>query len=169
MILKNLRHLKRDFLKGLNDGQAKSLANALVETLGLHGGIFEKLPGQEDSASPKQLTALRNYFGNIHNVYNDADGFIYIAGQGMQPYSEDGGKYPTKDELQKVADKALEQYLTIATPGSVEDLKSAMMSKGKLTEEDKQKLADALKEQAKDMSPQKLENSKAYLEQLILI
>ncbi len=152
----------------LSDEQAQSLANAYAETVSLHGQIFGKKPGQANSASSSQLTALkkefgttaaaaRNYYGNIHNVYDDADGFIYIAGQGMQPYSENGDKYPTKDQLQEIADKALEGFLMISSTGGAKDLLRAKQAKGKeLTSEDKAQVAALLKEEIKNMNPQQV-------------
>lgn len=87
-------------------------------------------------------------YANFDQVYADADGFIYVAGRGLMPWSQDGQKYPTQEQLQKEADEALKTYLSTAVPVSAENLLSQIQATGKEpSPEEQAKIADLLKQE----------------------
>lgn len=163
---------------GITDEQAEALAEAGINIFSASRDVITK------DGNPKEFKKINDYFRansdkynqtqeflqetfpsyknqilsgyDLIKVYDDADGFVYVAGQGMVPFSKDGVKYPTESEVKEIADKALEGYLMVATSGGVDEMKNALEAKGELTEDDKQKLADLLKQQAKDMTPQEI-------------
>ena len=82
----------------------------------------------------------------------------------MEPYSNDGVKYPKQEAVQELADKELTQYLLVSQTTSADNLLKARQATGKpLTEEQQQEVADLLKEQAKNMTPEEVEKIKGQL------
>jgi hypothetical protein len=83
----------------------------------------------------------------------------------MEPYSNDnGGKYPHKDAVQKLANDELTQYLLVSQTISADNVLKAMQATGEpLTAEQQQKVADLLKEEAKNMKPEEVAKIKLQL------
>lgn len=94
----------------------------------------------------------------------DADGFIYVAGQGLVAYSDAGDVYPTQGEVQKQADEALTQYLQASAVPSAESTLNAMKATGKpLTDEQERQVAEMLKTEAANMKPAELKALKSQI------
>jgi hypothetical protein len=116
------------------------------------------------SQANKTLKSVQTQYSGYYEQYKDADGFIYVAGRGMEPYSNDGVKYPKQEEVQELADKELTQYLLVSQVISADNVLKAMQATGKpLTEEQQQKVADLLKEEAKNMKPEEVAKIKGQL------
>jgi hypothetical protein len=117
------------------------------------------------SQANKALKSVSEYSYYQYHEAQGADGFIYVAGRGMEPYSNDnGGKYPQKDAVQELADKELTQYLLVSQTMSADSVLKAMQATGKpLTPEQQQKVADLLKEEASNMKPEELAKIKGQL------
>jgi hypothetical protein len=148
-------------------------ADALVQTLFANtkidlAGLREKAASDDpqiSSQANKTLKSIQTQYSGYYEQHKEADGFIYVAGRGMEPYSNDnGGKYPQKDAVQKLADEELTQYILISQTTSADNVLKAMQAPGKpLTEEQQQKVADLLKEEAKNMTPEEVAKIKGQL------
>ncbi len=87
-------------------------------------------------------------YATFDQVYADADGFMYVAGRGLMPWSKDGKKYPTEEQLQAEANQALKEYLSTAVPVSAENLLSQIKATGQEpTAEEQEKIAELLKQE----------------------
>jgi hypothetical protein len=109
---------------------------------------------------------IKKQYGAFHQVYKDAAGFIYIAGRGLEPYSEDGAKYPTQEALQKEADEALKQYLAVSSPISAANKLSQIGATGKEpTPEEQVEIAELLKQEVESglLKPDEIKNIKSKL------
>lgn len=116
------------------------------------------------SQANKTLKSVSEYSYYQYHEAQGADGFIYVANRGMVPYSNDGVKYPKQEEVQELADKELTQYLLVSQIPSADNLLKAMQATGKsLTPEQQQKVADLLKEEAKNMKPEEVAKIKGQL------
>lgn len=116
------------------------------------------------SQANKTLKSIQTQYSGYYEQYKDADGFIYVAGRGMEPYSNDGVKYPKQEEVQELADKELTQYLLVSQTMSADNVLKAMQATGKpLTEEQQQKVAELLKEEARNMKPEEVAKIKGQL------
>jgi len=94
----------------------------------------------------------------------DADGFIYVAGQGLVAYSDAGDVHPKKEEVEKLADEALIQYLQASAVPSAESTLNAMKATGKpLTDEQERHFAEMLKTEAANMKPAELKALKSQI------
>ena len=162
--------------------QEPTNAEALTELLLSHKNIDaaklrENLNSDDPEVSQKateQYQALSNLYGPIRNqseafqqVYKDADGFIYIAGRGLQPYSSSSdGKYPTQEAVQKEADEALKQYLSVSSPISAQNKLSQIGATGKeATPEEQVEIAELLKQEVESgsLSKEEIKNIKSKL------
>ncbi|MFM7458435.1 MAG: hypothetical protein ACKO3R_07240 [bacterium] len=77
-------------------------------------GLRKKAASADLKVSSQANKALKSFSEHSYYRYHEsqgADGFIYVAGRGMQPYSNDGVKYPKQEEVQELADKQLTGYL----------------------------------------------------------
>jgi|LakMenE18May11ns_1017448.scaffolds.fasta_scaffold9959301_20 hypothetical protein len=163
--------------------QEPTKAEQLIELIRSHKNINavelrENLNSNDSEVSQKateQYKVLSNLYGPIRNqseafqqVYKDADGFIYIAGRGLEPYSSSSdGKYPTKDALEKQADEALKQYLSVSSPISADSKLAHINATGKEpTPEEQVEIAGLLKqeiEQTGSLSDDEIRNIKNQL------
>lgn len=103
---------------------------------------------------------------NFDLVYADADGFMYVAGRGLMPWSKDGKKYPTEEQLQAEARQALKEYLSTAVPVSAENLLSQIKATGQEpTPEEQVKIAELLKQEVESgsLSKEEIKNIKSKL------
>jgi hypothetical protein len=149
-----------------SSSRQKSTKNAeqLIELIRSHKNIktaelSENLNSNNPEVSQKaaeQYQVLSDLYGPIRNqseafqqVYKDADGFIYIAGRGLQPYSSSSdGKYPTQEAVQKEADDALKQYLSLSSPISADSKLAHINATGKEpTPEEQVEIAGLLKQE----------------------
>jgi hypothetical protein len=151
------------------------LSHKTVSNVDLNENLHSDDPEISQNAT-EQYQALRHLFNhpsNIRNqyaafdqVYKDADGFIYIAGRGLEPYSNDGGKYPTQEALQKDADEALKQYLSVSSPISAQNKLSQIGATGKEpTPEEQVEIAELLKQEVESgsLSKDEIKNIKSKL------
>lgn len=162
--------------------QEPTNAEQLIELLRSHKTIDkQQLAANLNSDDPEvsqkateQYQALSNLYGPIRNqseafqqVYKDADGFIYIAGRGLQPYSSSSdGKYPTQEAVQKEADEALKQYLSVSSPISAQNKLSQIGATGKeATPEEQVEIAELLKQEVESgsLSKEEIKNIKSKL------
>ena len=138
-----------DLNERLNSDDTEIKAEAQEEYKSLqelfsHNGESKDISLKYNSNTPN----TRLQYANFEQVYADADGFIYIAGRGLMPWSKDGLKYPTEEDLQKEADQALKEYLSTAVPVSAENLLSQIKATGKEpTAEEQEKIAELLKQE----------------------
>ncbi|MFM7459009.1 MAG: hypothetical protein ACKO3R_10200 [bacterium] len=105
-------------------------------------------------------------YANFDQVYADADGFMYVAGRGLMPWSKDGQKYPTEEQLQAEAKQALKEYLSTAVPVSAENLLSQIKATGQEpTPEEQVKIAELLKQEVDSgsLSKEQIKNIKSKL------
>jgi hypothetical protein len=138
-------------------------ANTKIDLAGLRQEAASADP-EISSQANKTLKSVQTQYSGYYEQYKDADGFIYVAGRGMEPYSNDGVKYPKQEEVQELADKELTQYLLVSQVISADNVLKAMQATGKpLTEEQQQKVADLLKEEAKNMKPEEVAKIKGQL------
>jgi hypothetical protein len=164
--------------------QEPTKAEALAELLLSHktvsnADLSANLNSDDPEVSQKateQYQVLKHLYNNPSNVkkqyaafdqvYKDADGFIYIAGRGLEPYSNDGGKYPTQEALQKDADEALKQYLSVSSPITAESKLSHINATGKEpTPEEQVEIAELLKQEIEQgsLSKEEIKNIKSKL------
>jgi hypothetical protein len=138
-------------------------ANTKIDLAGLRQEAASADP-EISSQANKTLKSVQTQYSGYYEQYKDADGFIYVAGRGMEPYSNDGVKYPKQEEVQELADKELTQYLLVSQVISADNVLKAMQATGKsLTQEQQQKVADLLKEEAKNMKPEEVAKIKGQL------
>jgi hypothetical protein len=138
-------------------------SNTKIDLAGLRKEAASDNP-EISSQANKTLQSVQTQYSGYYEQYKDADGFIYVAGRGMEPYSNDGVKYPKQEEVQELADKELTQYLLVSQTMSADNVLKAMQATGKpLTEEQQQKVADLLKEEAKNMKPEEVAKIKGQL------
>jgi uncharacterized tellurite resistance protein B-like protein len=138
-------------------------ANTKIDLAGLRQEAASADP-EISSQANKNLKSVQTQYSGYYEQYKDADGFIYVAGRGMEPYSNDGVKYPKQEEVQELADKELTQYLLVSQVISADNVLKAMQATGKpLTQEQQQKVADLLKEEAKNMKPEEVAKIKGQL------
>jgi hypothetical protein len=138
-------------------------ANTKIDLAGLRQEAASDNP-EISSQANKTLQSVQTQYSGYYEQYKDADGFIYVAGRGMEPYSNDGVKYPKQEEVQELADKELTQYLLVSQTMSADNVLKAMQATGKpLTEEQQQKVAELLKEEAKNMKPEEVAKIKGQL------
>ena len=162
--------------------QEPTNAEALTELLLSHKNIDaaklrENLNSDDPEVSQKateQYQALnrlynpsniKKQYGTFDQVYKAA-GFIYIAGRGLEPYSEDGAKYPTQEALQKEADAALKQYLAVSSLISAANKLSQIGATGKEpTPEEQVEIAELLKQEVESgsLSKEEIKNIKSKL------
>lgn len=111
--------------------------------------VSQKAAEQYQVLSDLYVPNIRNQYATFDQVYKDADGFIYIAGRGLEPYSSSiDGKYPTKDALEKQADDALKQYLSLSSPISAGSKLAHINATGKEpTPEEQVEIAGLLKQE----------------------
>jgi hypothetical protein len=134
-------------------------ANTKIDLAGLRKEAASDDP-EVSSQANKTLKSVQTQYSGYYEQYKDADGFIYVAGRGMEPYSNDGVKYPKQEEVQELADKELTQYLLVSQTTSADNVLKAMQATGKpLT----QKVAELLKEEAKNMKPEEVAKIKGQL------
>ena len=145
------------------DLQEILFANTKIDLTGLRKEAASADP-EISSQANKTLQSVQTQYSGYYEQYKDADGFIYVAGSGMEPYSNDGVKYPKQGAVQERADKELTQYLLVSQTMSADNVLKAMQATGKpLTEEQQQKVAELLKEEAKNMKPEEVANIKRQL------
>jgi hypothetical protein len=138
-------------------------ANTKIDLAGLRKEATSGDP-EISSQANKTLKSIQIQYSGYYEQHKDADGFIYVAGRGMEPYSNDGVKYPKQEEVQELADKELTQYLLVSQTTSADNVLKAMQATGKpLTEEQQQTVADLLKEEAKNMKPEEVAKIKGQL------
>lgn len=128
--------------------------------------VSQKATEQYQALSKLYTPNIRNQYAGFDQVYKDADGFIYIAGRGLEPYSNDGGKYPTQEALQKEADEALKQYLSVSSPISAQNKLSQIGATGKEpTPEEQVEIAELLKQEVESgsLSKEEIKNIKSKL------
>ncbi len=128
--------------------------------------VSQKATEQYQALSKLYTPNIRNQYAGFDQVYKDADGFIYIAGRGLEPYSNDGGKYPTQEALQKEADEALKQYLSVSSPISAQNKLSQIGATGKEpTPEEQVEIAELLKQEVESGSlpKEEIKNIKSKL------
>jgi hypothetical protein len=151
------------------------LSHKTVSNVDLSENLHSDNPEISQKAT-EQYQALRRLYNNPSNiknqyaafdqVYKDADGFIYIAGRGLEPYSNDGSKYPTQEVLQKDADEALKQYLSVSSPISAANKLSQIGATGKEpTPEEQVEIAELLKQEVESgsLSKEEIKNIKSKL------
>jgi len=151
------------------------LSHKTVSNVALSANLYSDNPDVSQKAT-EQYQALRHLYNNPSNVrnqyaafdqvYKDADGFIYIAGRGLEPYSNGGGKYPTQEALQKEADEALKQYLSVSSPISAANKLSQIGATGKEpTPEEQVEIAELLKQEVESgsLSKEEIKNIKSKL------
>ncbi|NBV98091.1 MAG: hypothetical protein EBR67_01095 [Proteobacteria bacterium] len=127
-------------------------------------GLRKEAASDDPEIANKTLKSVQTQYSGYYEQYKDADGFIYVAGRGMEPYSNDGVKYPKQEEVQELADKELTQYLLVSQTMSADNVLKAMQATGKpLTQEQQQKVADLLKEEARNMKPEEVARIKGQL------
>jgi hypothetical protein len=145
------------------DLQEILFANTKIDLTGLRKEAASADP-EISSQANKTLQSVQTQYSGYYEQYKDADGFIYVAGRGMEPYSNDGVKYPKQEAVQELADKELTQYLLVSQTMSADNVLKAMQATGKpLTEEQQQKVAELLKEEATNMKPEEVANIKRQL------
>lgn len=138
-------------------------ANTKIDLAGLRKEAASDDP-EISSQANKTLKSIQTQYSGYYEQYKDADGFIYVAGRGMEPYSNDGVKYPKQEEVQELADKELTQYILVSQTTSADNVLKAMQATGKpLTEEQQQKVAELLKEEARNMKPEEVAKIKGQL------
>ena len=138
-------------------------ANTKIDLAGLRKEAASDNP-EISSQANKALKSVSEYSYYQYHEAQGADGFIYVANRGMVPYSNDGVKYPKQEEVQELADKELTQYLLVSQTMSADNLLKAMQATGKpLTEEQQQKVAGLLKEEARNMKPEEVAKIKGQL------
>ena len=116
--------------------------------------VSQKATEQYESLSNLYKPNIRNQYAGFDQVYKDADGFIYIAGRGLEPYSNGGVPYSTQEALQKDADEALKQYLSVSSPISAANKLSQIGATGKEpTPEEQVEIAELLKQEIEQCSP----------------
>jgi hypothetical protein len=128
--------------------------------------VSQKATEQYQSLSKLYTPNIRNQYAAFDQVYKDADGFIYIAGRGLEPYSNGGGQYPTQEALQKEADEALKQYLSVSSPITAESKLSHIGATGKEpTPEEQVEIAELLKQEVEQgsLSKEEIKNIKSKL------
>lgn len=127
--------------------------------------VSQKATEQYQSLSKLYTPNIRNQYAAFDQVYTGAEGFIYIAGRGLEPYSSDG-KYPTQEALQKEADEALKQYLSVSSPISAANKLSQIGATGKEpTPEEQVEIAELLKQEVESgsLSKEEIKNIKSKL------
>jgi hypothetical protein len=128
--------------------------------------VSQKATEQYQSLSKLYTPNIRNQYAAFDQVYKDADGFIYIAGRGLEPYSNGGGQYPTQEALQKEADEALKQYLSVSSPISADSKLAHINATGKEpTPEEQVEIAELLKQEVEQgsLSKEEIKNIKSKL------
>jgi hypothetical protein len=128
--------------------------------------VSQKATEQYQSLSKLYIPNIRNQYAGFDQVYKDADGFIYIAGRGLEPYSNGGGQYPTQGALQKEADEALKQYLSVSSPISADSKLAHINATGKEpTPEEQVEIAELLKQEVEQgsLSKEEIKNIKSKL------
>lgn len=116
------------------------------------------------SQANKTLKSVSEYSYYQYHEAQGADGFIYVAGRGMEPYSNDGVKYPKQEEVQELANKELTQYLLVSQIPSADNLLKAMQATGKsLTPSQQEEVARALEAEARNMKPEEVAKIKGQL------
>lgn len=138
-------------------------ANTKIDLAGLRKEAASDDP-EISSQANKTLKSIQTQYSGYYEQYKDADGFIYVAGRGMEPYSNDGVKYPKQEAVQELADKELTQYILVSQTTSADNVLKAMQATGKpLTQEQQQKVAELLKEEARNMKPEEVAKIKGQL------
>jgi hypothetical protein len=99
-------------------------ANTKIDLAGLRQEAASADP-EISSQANKTLKSVQTQYSGYYEQYKDADGFIYVAGRGMEPYSNDGVKYPKQEEVQELADKELTQYLLVSQVISADNVLKA--------------------------------------------
>jgi hypothetical protein len=128
--------------------------------------VSQKATEQYQSLSKLYTPNIRNQYAGFDQVYKDADGFIYIAGRGLEPYSNGGVPYSTQEALQKDADEALKQYLSVSSPISAQSKLAHINATGKEpTPEEQVEIAGLLDKEVKDglLSDDEIRNIKNKL------
>lgn len=138
-------------------------ANTKIDLAGLREKAASADP-EISSQANKTLKSIQTQYSGYYEQYKDADGFIYVAGRGMEPYSNDGVKYPKQEAVQKLANDELTEYLLVSQTISADNVLKAMQATGEpLTAEQQQKVAELLKEEAKNMKPEEVAKIKGQL------
>lgn len=138
-------------------------ANTKIDLAGLRKEAASDNP-EISSQANKALKSVSEYSYYQYHEAQGADGFIYVANRGMVPYSNDGVKYPKQEEVQELADKELTHYILVSQTTSADNVLKAMQATGKpLTEEQQQKVAELLKEEARNMKPEEVAKIKGQL------
>lgn len=128
--------------------------------------VSQKATEQYQVLSKLYTPNIRNQYAGFDKVYKDADGFIYIAGRGLAPYSNGGVPYSTQDDLKKEADEALKQYLSVSSPISAESKLAHINATGKEpTPEEQVEIAGLLEQEIKQgsLSKDEIKNIKSKL------
>lgn len=128
--------------------------------------VSQKAIEQHQVLSKLYTPNIRNQYAGFDKVYKDADGFIYIAGRGLEPYSNGGVPYSTQKDLQKDADEALKQYLSVSSPISAANKLSQIGATGKEpTPEEQVEIAELLKQEVESgsLSKEEIKNIKSKL------
>ena len=128
--------------------------------------VSQKATEQYESLSNLYKPNIRNQYAGFDKVYKDADGFIYIAGRGLEPYSNGGVPYSTQKDLQKQADDALKQYLSLSSPISADSKLAHINATGKEpTPEEQVEIAGLLEQEIKQgsLSKDEIKNIKSKL------
>ena len=138
-------------------------ANTKIDLAGLRKEAASDDP-EISSQANKALKSVSEYSYYQYHEAQGADGFIYVANRGMVPYSNDGVKYPKQEAVQELADKELTQYILVSQTTSADNVLKAMQATGKpLTQEQQQKVAELLKEEARNMKPEEVAKIKGQL------
>ncbi|MBU6197534.1 MAG: hypothetical protein KGO93_08240 [Cyanobacteria bacterium REEB446] len=138
-------------------------ANTKIDLAGLRKEAASDNP-EISSQANKALKSVSEYSYYQYHEAQGADGFIYVANRGMVPYSNDGVKYPKQEEVQELADKELTHYILVSQTTSADNVLKAMQATGKpLTQEQQQKVAELLKEEARNMKPEEVAKIKGQL------
>lgn len=138
-------------------------ANTKIDLAGLRKEAASDNP-EISSQANKALKSVSEYSYYQYHEAQGADGFIYVANRGMVPYSNDGVKYPKQEAVQELADKELTQYILVSQTTSADNVLKAMQATGKpLTQEQQQKVAELLKEEARNMKPEEVAKIKGQL------
>ena len=161
--------INRDNVATPASKNAFNFANILIANTGRINlsGLRQEAASDDPEISSQANKTLKSIREDSYYQYHEAQGaagFIYVANRGMVPYSNDGVKYPKQEEVQELADKELTQYLLVSQIPSADNLLKAMQATGKpLTAEQQQKVAELLKEEARNMKPEEVAKIKGQL------